>query len=122
MTRDLTNKRTGVLGLAKSGVAAARLLAAKGARVQGIDKRTAGELGETARELQALGVSLVTQPEAKLSELDVLVVSPGVPHLHPAPHPVVAQARAAGVPITNDIELFFEVVGPRPIVGVTGTN
>lgn len=109
------DRRVGVVGLARSGLAVARALRAGGAEVIAWDDDPAAL--QRAMELGAWP----GEPD-DIAELAVLVVSPGVPHLHPAPHPVVAQARAAGVPITNDIELFFEVVGPRPIVGVTGTN
>ncbi len=64
-------------------------------------------------------------------DVAALVVSPGIPHLYPAPHPAVAAALAAGVPVDNDIGLFFRSfatddwerfdVAPR-VVAVTGSN
>ena len=60
-----------------------------------------------------------------------LVVSPGIPHLYPAPNPVVAAAQAAGVPVDNDIGLFFRSLGqagwdefdtPPRVVAITGSN
>ena len=59
-------------------------------------------------------------------DFDALILSPGIPHCLPAPHPVAARARAAGVPILSDAELLFQAVrraGSRArFVGITGTN
>jgi len=109
------DRRVGVLGLARSGLAVTRALRAGGADVVAWDDDPAAlqramELGAWPGETEDLG------------ELAALVVSPGVPTSFPAPHPIVAAARAAGVPITCDVDLFAEVAAPRPIVGVTGTN
>ena len=51
-----------------------------------------------------------------------LVLSPGIPHTFPEPHPVVARARAAGVEIIGDVELLFRSQPQAVYVGVTGTN
>ncbi|MCL6606715.1 MAG: UDP-N-acetylmuramoyl-L-alanine--D-glutamate ligase [Geminicoccaceae bacterium] len=109
------DRRVGVLGLARSGLAVARALRAGGADVVAWDDDPAAL--QRALELGAWPGSIDDLPD-----LAALVVSPGVPLHHPAPHPLVAAARAEGVPITGDVELFAEVVGERPIVGVTGTN
>jgi UDP-N-acetylmuramoylalanine--D-glutamate ligase len=59
-------------------------------------------------------------------DFDALILSPGIPHLLPAPHQVGARARAAGVPILSDAELLFQAVrsaGSRAhFIGITGTN
>jgi UDP-N-acetylmuramoylalanine--D-glutamate ligase len=59
-------------------------------------------------------------------DFEALVLSPGIPHRLPAPHPIAARALAAGVPILSDAELLFQAVraaGSRArFVGVTGTN
>lgn len=109
------DRRVGVLGLARSGLAVARALRAGGADVVAWDDdpsalQRAMELGAWPGELD------------DVAELAALVVSPGVPTRYPIPHPIVAAATAAGVPITGDLDLFAEVAHPRPIVGVTGTN
>jgi UDP-N-acetylmuramoylalanine--D-glutamate ligase len=57
-----------------------------------------------------------------VADLALLVPSPGVPLTHPRPHPLIAAAQAAGVPILGDVELYARALGPRPVVGVTGTN
>lgn len=109
------DRRVGVLGLARSGLAVARALRAGGADVVAWDDDPAAL--QRAMELGAWP----GEPD-DVAELAALVVSPGVPTGLPAPHPIVAAARAAGVPLAGDVELFAEVAAPRPIVGVTGTN
>ena len=64
--------------------------------------------------------------EPDMARLAALVLSPGIPHVLPKPHPLAAAARAAGVPILSDAELLFQAVrsnGSRArFAGVTGTN
>ena len=108
-------REVGVLGLGRSGRAVARALHLAGAAVRVFDDRqdavaTALSDGMAAGDLNGIG------------RLDLLVVAPGVPLTHPAPHRVVAAARAAGVALRGDIDLFAAGLGPRRIVGVTGTN
>ena len=112
-----------VFGLARSGLAAARALVAGGARVVVWDENVA------ARDAaQADGFTLVDLNTADWSELSTLVLSPGVPLTHPAPHWTVIKAREAGVQIVGDIELFARAVAAAPdhkrprIVAITGTN
>jgi UDP-N-acetylmuramoylalanine--D-glutamate ligase len=104
-----------VLGLARSGVAVAHALRQAGARVLAWDD----DLEALAR---VRGSGMEAGTPGDVAALNALVVSPGIPLTHPAPHPVIVAARAAGVPITCDIDLFAGLVGERPIVGVTGTN
>ena len=112
-----------VFGLARSGLAAARALAAGGARVVAWDESVA------ARDTAAAdGFTLLDLNTADWSELAALVLSPGVPLTHPTPHWTVIKAREAGVQIVGDIELFARAVGAAPdhkrpkIVAITGTN
>ena len=120
-------RTVGVLGLGRTGRSAARALLAGGADVAAWDD------GEAARD-QAAGDGIplldLTRPQA-LDDLSLLVVSPGIPHLYPAPHPVIAAAFEAGVPVDNDIGLFFRSLAlggwdrfdtaPR-VIAVTGSN
>ena len=62
MTTEWKDAKVAVYGLAKSGLAAIRLLRARGAQVTALDARTEEALGDTARELKAQGVTLVTTP------------------------------------------------------------
>jgi UDP-N-acetylmuramoylalanine--D-glutamate ligase len=112
-----TNQRVAVLGLARSGLAAAQALQRGGARVLAWDDAT------KAREAAAAaGVPLVDLAAADLAGVRALVLSPGIPHTHPKPHPVAARARAARVPIIGDIELLARSRRAARYAGVTGTN
>ena len=112
-------RRYALLGLGRNGAPAARALAAMGAQVQAWDDGAAGRGG-----LDDARVRLA--PFEDLAGYDALVLSPGIPHRLPAPHPVAAMALAAGVPVLSDAELLFEAVrasGSRArFAGVTGTN
>ncbi len=101
-------KRVGVLGMAKSGIAAARALGAAGAEVLAFD--------DSRQALEASGCRVGTV--ADVAGLTLLVPSPGVP----LGHPVITAARTAAVPIRGDVDLFADLAGERPIVGITGTN
>ena len=117
-------QRVGVLGLGRSGLAAARSLAAGGATPVCWDD------GEAARaKAAAFEVADITR-EREAAGLAALIVSPGIPHLYPEPHPGVVRAQANGVPIDNDVGLFFRAVAelepdddPAPrVIAVTGSN
>ncbi|MEN3976309.1 UDP-N-acetylmuramoyl-L-alanine--D-glutamate ligase [Emcibacter sp. SYSU 3D8] len=109
-----------VFGLARSGIAAARALAAGGAAV------TAWDDNPKSRDIAAAaGVALVPSAELDWSRQAALVLSPGVPLTHPVPHPVVASALAAGLPIIGDIDLFAQAEPTLPrhsVAVITGTN
>ncbi|MFO7920978.1 MAG: UDP-N-acetylmuramoyl-L-alanine--D-glutamate ligase [Nioella sp.] len=120
-------KRVAVLGLGRSGLSAARALRAGGADVLAWDD---GEAGRAAAEADGLAVVDLAR-QAALDGVDLLVTSPGIPHLYPAPHRVIAAALEAGVPVDNDIGLFFRSVGlagwahldtPPRVIAVTGSN
>jgi UDP-N-acetylmuramoylalanine--D-glutamate ligase len=107
----------GVLGLAKSGLAAAQALERGGAAVMAWDDNA------TRRDAAAAaGIPIVDLRSADLGEMPSLVLSPGIPHTHPAPHPVVARARAAGAEIIGDIELLARTQRDAAYIGITGTN
>jgi UDP-N-acetylmuramoylalanine--D-glutamate ligase len=104
-----------VLGLARSGQAAALALARRGEQVVGVDRSTDLDTGR----LDAAGVEVhLGAEEASLLEgMDVLIKSPGVP----GEAPLVAAARERGVPVWSEVELGARLL-PNPILGVTGTN
>ena len=120
MTPEWKDAKVVVYGLAKSGLAALRLLRAHGARVTALDARTEEALGDTARELKAQGVTLVTgaTPPGLLEAQTLVVVSPGVPLALPD----LQKARAAGVPIWGEVELAGRLLTHVPLLGITGTN
>jgi UDP-N-acetylmuramoylalanine--D-glutamate ligase len=106
-----------VVGAGKSGLAAARFCALRGARVVVTDRKPAEALAE-ARAALGPGVEWEVGGHRRetFEAADLIVVSPGVPAL-----PELAAARARGVRITGEIELAARYI-EAPIVGVTGTN
>lgn len=116
---DFTGRTVLVVGLARSGEAAARLLRKHGARVIVADRKSRAELGAPADALEALGVEVRGgDPGADtLTGIDLVVLSPGVPATAPLP----AAALAAGVPLIGEVELAARYARAR-IVAVTGTN
>ena len=106
-----------VFGLGRSGMAAARALIASEAEVwawdddKGARKRAADE-----------GVPLVDLYACDWEELPSLLLSPGIPHDHPAPHKIVELARAAGAEVINDVELLARAQRDASYIGITATN
>jgi len=113
------NKTVAVVGLGKSGVAAAKLLSVRGAQVVVADDKAPEKLGEYLSGLKGLPVSLILGgvPPETLTHCDLVVVSPGVPFNHPA----LAAARAKGIQVISEIELASAYC-PAKIMAVTGTN
>ena len=116
-----------VLGLGRSGRATAAALKAGGAQVVAWDD---GPSGREAAEAQGIELRDLTRASA-YEGVSLLVTSPGIPHLYPAPHAAIAAAWEAGVPVDNDIGLFFRSYAtedfdqfdtlPR-VVAITGSN
>ncbi|MFO7709674.1 MAG: UDP-N-acetylmuramoyl-L-alanine--D-glutamate ligase [Desulfobacterales bacterium] len=116
---QIADTRILVVGLARTGLAAARFLRRRGAVVRATDRAAAEALGPAAAELEALGVVLELgghRTESFVSA-DLIVVSPGVP-LNIAP---LEAARRRGVPVIAEVELAGRFIR-EPIVAVTGTN
>ncbi len=106
-----------VLGLGTSGLAAAKALQESGGDVWAWDDN------EDRRAAAATdGVPLVDLAQCNWRELTTLVISPGIPHTHPEPHPVAALARQHGCEIIGDIELLARAMRNASYLGVTGTN
>ncbi|MEO0358547.1 MAG: UDP-N-acetylmuramoyl-L-alanine--D-glutamate ligase, partial [Pseudomonadota bacterium] len=115
-----------VLGMGRSGLSAAIALQAGGADVRCWDDGDAGR----ARANEA-GFETRDPLKGGLDGVDLVITSPGIPHLYPKPHPVIDAALRAGIVIDNDIGLFFRSVAssawaqfetiPR-VVAVTGSN
>src|SRR5882724_2684714 len=116
---DLEGKKVLVVGIARSGVAAARLLASRGAMVIANDIKPESELGDAADELRTLGVmlSLGAHPESLFVNAELIVLSPGVP----ADLAPLESARHAGVEIISEPELAGRFLRGR-MIGVTGSN
>ena len=125
--RGVEGARIGVLGLGRSGLSAARALRVGGAEPVCWDDNP--EARERA-EAEGFEVADLSHPRA-FETIASLIVSPGIPHLYPSPNKVVAAAQEAGVPVDNDIGLFFRSLAlpewdnfdlaPR-VIAVTGSN
>nr|WP_210286253.1 UDP-N-acetylmuramoyl-L-alanine--D-glutamate ligase [Hansschlegelia beijingensis] len=114
-------KRVAVFGLGGSGLATVRSLVAGGADVTAFDDSAA-----SVEKARAEGLPTGDLREADFAGFDSLVLAPGVPLTHPTPHWTVERARAAGVEIIGDIEIFCRerrAIAPgAPFVAITGTN
>lgn len=111
---DLAGKRTVVVGAGKSGLAAARLLAAHGARVVLNDKKS--ELAPGTEAPPDVELALGGHPAPLFEAADLVVLSPGVPVL-----PEVEAARARGAEVWAEIELASRFIA-APLIGITGSN
>ena len=115
-----SGQRIAVVGLGRAGLPAAKRLAEWGAEVAVWDDNAPGREAAERAGLQVR--DLRTGPFG----FDALLLSPGIPHLLPAPHPVAERARAAGVPILADVEFLFRAVraagSAARFIGITGTN
>src|SRR6187549_2180844 len=116
MRFDVKGRRVTVVGAGRSGLAAAALLASRGARVTLADSATTIE---GADRMRALGVSLELGPHRpeQFTSAELLVLSPGVPPTQPA----IQAARAAGIPVIGEIELASRWLTGR-VIAITGTK
>ena len=106
-----------VLGFARSGRAAASLLADAGAKVRCVDAATAEKLNVAPEEVPGGTAWLGREDPAVLDECDLVIASPGIP-----PHNVVlAAALARGIPVRSELELGWWFTD-APVVAITGTN
>ncbi len=108
-----------VVGLARSGVAAARLLHHLGARVTVADRKDPQELDAVLPQLDrsTIAIRVGAQYESALERADLIVISPGVPtHLD-----ALNRAHARGVPVIGELELASRFL-TAPVLAVTGTN
>ncbi|SMO36741.1 UDP-N-acetylmuramoyl-L-alanine--D-glutamate ligase [Paracoccus laeviglucosivorans] len=125
--QGVENQTIAVLGLGRSGRATAAALAAGGAKVvvwdDGVDTRMQAE----ADGMRVLDLTR----DQNWDGIAALITSPGIPHLYPKPHPVIAKAYELGVPVDNDIGLFFRSFATRDwdefdtmprVIAITGSN
>lgn len=117
MINNLLNKTVAILGLGKTGMAVARELKLRGVHVIAWDDKEA--LRKEALNLQ---VSIQDLRLVDFSKVELLVISPGIAHTYPAPHPVAQLAKDNGVRIVSDIELFVSTYNNAKYIGITGTN
>ena len=114
------DKKVLVFGMARSGIAVAKLLMEKGARVYICDAKAEADFNGALDELKAMGATFCLgeqHPENLVEGMDALIVSPGVPVEHPA----VVRAKALGVEVMGEIEYAYrESTGL--LLAITGTN
>jgi UDP-N-acetylmuramoylalanine--D-glutamate ligase len=114
------DKRVAVVGLGRSGAAAARLLSVRGAQVVVTDDKPAEKLEgflQTARALPGVQLALGGLSAEAVLNADLVVVSPGVP----VDHELLKAAREKGVKVIGEMELAYGYC-PAPVVAITGTN
>src|SRR4051794_35149820 len=99
--RSFASKTVGVFGLARTGISAVRALIAGGARVYAWDDNQSAQ--RASAELGARVAPIAAWP---WEDMAALILSPGVPLTHPAPHEAVLAARRAGAEVIGDMELF----------------
>src|SRR5579872_1751424 len=116
---ELKDKRVLVVGLGRSGVAAAFFLQDHGARVTVSDTRSEAQLQNEIPVLLDRGISLETSrhSERTFRDQDLIVVSPGVP----SDQPQLQHARALGIPVIGEVELACRFLQGR-IIAITGSN
>ena len=125
--KNLRDKKVGILGLGKTGLSVIRAMGKAGALLTCWD--------DDEEKRVNLGVNGVTVKDLKnkslLRELDLLIVSPGIPHLYPKPHAIVSLAYELNIRVDNDIGLFFSshiqdeyetFSTPPKIIAITGSN
>ena len=106
-----------VLGLARSGLATVRALAAAGIECVAWDDNASSR-----EQAAAMGATLADPAAIDWSRASALIISPGIPSHLPTPHPAAVAARAAGKPILCDVELLARAEPKARFVAITGTN
>ncbi len=116
---DWQGKRVLVVGMARSGVAAAHLLARQGAMPLICDDKTREQLGPAMDELSGISCEwhLGENPSALIDQSDAVVISPGVP----IQAPFIEAARQKGIPVIGELELGYQLL-EGTVVAITGTN
>ncbi|MEL7129359.1 MAG: UDP-N-acetylmuramoyl-L-alanine--D-glutamate ligase [Pseudomonadota bacterium] len=120
---EYSGRDVAVFGLGRTGLSAAKALAAGGARVHAWDDNE-----QTRALAEAEGIALSDINKRDWQTFAALVLSPGVPYKFPTPHRIVRMAEMTGVPVVGDMELFARAVQALPergrpkVVGITGTN
>jgi len=116
---ELKNKRVLVVGLGKSGVAAATFLQEQGARVAVSDSKPEAQIQKEITTLLDRGITVETghHGERTFRDQDLIVVSPGVP----SDQPQLQHARSLGIQVIGEVELAFRFLRGR-VIAITGSN
>ncbi len=115
---DFKGKRVTVVGMARSGVAAARALHDLEAVVTVTDKKPPDQLGRQIADIGKVNITLALggHPDRVFLEADLIVLSPGVPKISP-----LLAAQRHGVKVISELELAW-LLSDSPFLGITGTN
>ena len=116
---EYNGKKALVCGMARSGIAAAKLLNRLGARVTLQDMKKREEISADVLALEGEGIVLYTgaNPDESACAQDLIVLSPGIP----CDLPFIAAAEEAGIEVISEVELAYRLT-PCPITAITGTN
>lgn len=116
---EYNGKKALVCGMARSGIAAAKLLNRLGARVTLQDMKKREEISADVLALEGEGIVLYTgaNPDEIACAQDLIVLSPGIP----CDLPFIAAAEEAGIEVISEVELAYRLT-PCPITAITGTN
>ena len=116
---EYNGKKALVCGMARSGIAAAKLLNRLGARVTLQDMKKREEISADVLALEGEGIALYTgaNPDEIACAQDLIVLSPGIP----CDLPFIAAAENAGIEVISEVELAYRLT-PCPITAITGTN
>lgn len=118
LLKDFHYQHVLILGLAKSGEAAANLLHNSGVKIRVNDQKPFDENAQ-AQALQEKGIEVVTgsHPLSVLDDIDYIVKNPGIPYTNP----IVQEAEVRGIPVVTEVELAG-LLAKGPILGITGSN
>ncbi|MBY0271968.1 MAG: UDP-N-acetylmuramoyl-L-alanine--D-glutamate ligase [Alphaproteobacteria bacterium] len=111
------NQKIVVLGLGRSGRSVAHSLCKAGAYVFAWDDQE-----EARKAAEKEGIPLKDIATIEWENIDYFLLSPGIPHQYPAPHPAVTQARIANVQPISDLEVLWQSHPRARYIGITGTN
>jgi UDP-N-acetylmuramoylalanine--D-glutamate ligase len=116
---DLNEKKVAVIGVGKTGLATARFLAGRGARIAVTDVKPVSAWGESKAALENLQTEITVAPYGPeiLTDVDLVVPSPGI---YPV-NPILVEAVRRGIPILSELELAWRFL-TTPLVAITGTN
>ena len=116
---DLKAKKVAVIGIGKTGLATARFLAGREARIAVTDAKPVSAWGEAAAALENLRADLTVAPYGPeiLTDADLVVPSPGI---YPD-NPILVEAVRRGIPVLSELELAWRFLA-TPLVAITGTN
>ncbi|MBQ7049992.1 MAG: UDP-N-acetylmuramoyl-L-alanine--D-glutamate ligase, partial [Firmicutes bacterium] len=117
---ELKNKKIMAVGMAKSGISAAKLCQQSGAHVTVYDGKKEEALTDQLQQLKGGDYTFILGREPlpeELAELDYMILSPGVP----TDLPFIVKARELGVKIWGEVELGYGLC-KSPLIGITGTN